>query len=212
MWRQRPPCSPPTYENVRGASMILSRINPELIEKHFRVSADVARQFMAHLVADKLFGDQRSDGWHYPVTNQTRPHRSRSAAVTPKPDDSADASGNQSIPADELRMLVGELEEETRRLQARVMRLQTAGKIVIAQREAWSARAVAAEQKVAELIAELSSRSASRDDRFNALRRLIAKELHPDFCDGGWIEKLIRAEFFKEVWHKIEEIAAQPAD
>ena len=206
MWRQRPPRSPPTYENVRGASAILSRLNAELIETHFGIGADIARRFMAHLVADRLFGDQRFDGWHYPVTNQTRPHRSRSAAVTPKPNDSAEANTNQSMPADELRKRVGQLEEEIHRLQARVRRLQSAGKTVIAQREAWSARTVVAEQRVAELIAELSSRPASRHDRFDALRRLIAKELHPDFCDGGGIEKLIRAEFFKRVWSQIEEI------
>ena len=45
--------------------------------------------------------------------------------------------------------------------------------------------------------------------RFDALRRLIAKELHPDFCTGGQLEKLLRQECFKRLGPEIERIAEQ---
>ena len=56
---------------------------------------------------------------------------------------------------------------------------------------------------------QLSRRSPSNNDRFDTLRRLVAKELHPDFCSGGAVEKTLRAEFFKELWPEIERLAEQ---
>ena len=91
--------------------------------------------------------------------------------------------------ANELGKRVGELEREVRALRASVSRLQNAGKKVIAQREEWKARALVAEQKVTDLTAQLANRRATRDDRFDALRRLVARELHPDLCESGGIEK-----------------------
>ena len=45
-----------------------------------------------------------------------------------------------------------------------------------------------------ELTVQLSGRASTRDDRFDALRRLVAKELHPDFCAGEAVEKTLRAD------------------
>jgi hypothetical protein len=113
------------------------------------------------------------------------------------------------IAADELVKRVGELEGEARSLRASVSRLQNAGKTVIAQREEWKTRALIAEQKVTDLTAQLANRQATRDDRFDALRRLVARELHPDHCKGGDIEKTVRAEFFKRLWPEIERLAEE---
>jgi hypothetical protein len=113
------------------------------------------------------------------------------------------------IAADELVKRVGELEEEVRALRASVSRLQNAGKMVIAQREEWKARALVAEQKVTDLTAQLANRRPTRDDRFDALRRLVARELHPDHCTGGDIEKTVRVEFFKKLWPEIERLAEE---
>jgi hypothetical protein len=44
------------------------------------------------------------------------------------------------------------------------------------------------------------------DNRFDRLRRLIAKELHPDFCTGGQLEKTVCQECFKRLWPTIERI------
>jgi hypothetical protein len=57
---------------------VLSRINADLIERHFAVSADTAQQFMGRLVVEKRFGDLRPDGWHYPHIRKLRLRRPRS--------------------------------------------------------------------------------------------------------------------------------------
>jgi len=36
---------------------------------------------------------------------------------------------------------------------------------------------------------------------------LVAKELHPDFCTGGDLEKLMRQECFKKLWPEIDRLA-----
>ena len=121
--------------------------------------------------------------------------------------DSSEPNANSPMSADQLGKRVGELEGEVRALRASVSRLQNAGKTVIAQREEWKARALVAEQKVTDLTAQLANRRATRDDRFDALRRLVARELHPDHCAGGDIEKTVRAEFFKKLWPEIERLS-----
>ena len=107
------------------------------------------------------------------------------------------------VSADKLGKRVCELEGEVRALRASVSRLQNAGKTVIAQRREWKARALVAEQKAIDLAAQQNSRRETRDDRFEALRRLVVRELHPDHCSGGDIEKTVRAEFFKKLWPEI---------
>jgi hypothetical protein len=201
MWRRKPQRPPPTYEDVRLVAEALSHINANLIQRHFAVSAGTAQQFMERLVAEKRFGDLQPDGWHYPPIRKLRRHRPRRkpmAANRPKTEESiADMAAR-----------IAELEQEGHALRARIKRLQTAGKTVIAQREEWKSRSRAAEDEVKRLAAELSSRPTVKpDNRFDMLRRIIARELHPDFCTGGHLEKLMRQECFKKLWPQIEELA-----
>ena len=121
--------------------------------------------------------------------------------------DSFRPNSHPPVSASELGKRVGELEGEVRGLRASITRLQNAGKTVIGQREEWKARARVAEQKVTDLSAQLANRRPTRDDRFDALRRLVARELHPDHCVGGDIEKTVRAEFFKRLWPEIERLS-----
>jgi hypothetical protein len=192
MWRQKPQRPPPTYENVRLVADVLSRINVDLIERHFGVSPDIANEFMERLVAERRFGELNADGWHYPRLRKLRVRRS-----------STKLKATNKLKKDDLALRVAELEQEGYALRARVKRLQDAGKTVIGQREQWKSRALVAKEL---LEAELSRRTKG-DDRFDALRRLIAKELHPDFCTGGQLEKLMRQECFKKLWPEIERLA-----
>ena len=192
MWRRKPQRPPPTYEDVRLVAEVLSRINDDLIERHFGVSAATANEFMERLVQERRFGEFNPDGWHYPPARKLRVRRS---STKPK--------AINKLKKSDLALLVAELEREGYALRARVKRLQDAGKTVINQREQWKARAFAAKEL---LEAELNRRSKN-DDRFDALRRLIAKELHPDFCTGGQLEKLMRQECFKKLWPEIERLA-----
>ena len=120
--------------------------------------------------------------------------------------DSFEPHADPRVCANEPGKRVSELEAEVRTLRASVTRLQNAGRKVIAQREGWKARALTAEQNAMDLTAQLANRRATRDDRFDALRRLVARELHPDHCTGGDIEKTVRAEFFKRLWPEIERL------
>ena len=198
MWRRKPQRPPPIYEDVRLVAEVLSRINADLIERHFGLSATTAQQFMTRLVIERRFGDLQPDGWHYPPIRKLRRHRPRRkpmAANKPKTKESiADMAAR-----------IAELEQEGHALRARIKRLQTAGKTVIAQREEWKSRSLAAE----ELLEAERNRCSKGNDRFDMLRRLVAKELHPDFCKGGHLEKLMRQECFKKLWPEIERLAAQ---
>jgi hypothetical protein len=198
MWRQQPPRPPPTYEDVRLVAEVLSRINADLIERHFALCPDTARQFMDRLVAERRFGDLQSDGWHYPPVRKLRVRRSRG-----KPKVADESKVEVGTSPEDSAQRIEELEQEGFKLRAQIKRLQAAGKTVIAQREEWKARALAGE----EFLESERDRHATSQGRFDALRRLIAKELHPDACDGGQLEKLIREEFFKRVWSRIEAIA-----
>ncbi len=52
MWRRKPQRPPLTYERVRLVAEVLTRINADLIQRHFAVSADTAQQFMERLVQE----------------------------------------------------------------------------------------------------------------------------------------------------------------
>ena len=102
---------------------------------------------------------------------------------------------------------VGELEGEVRAREPACRVFRTRVEKVIAQREEWKARALVAEQKVTDLTAQLANRRATRDDRFDALRRLVARNFTQTSATNGGIEKLIRAEFFKRLWPEIERLS-----
>jgi hypothetical protein len=140
---------------------------------------------------------------HDPPIHKLRLWRSR--VKTKAADDFTIREGAPDQPksVDDLNQRIDELEQEGHTLRVKVKRLQEAGKTVIAQREQWKARALAAEEH---LETERTRRSKGAD-RFDALRRLVAKELHPDFCTGGDLEKLMRQECFKKLWPEIDRLA-----
>jgi hypothetical protein len=185
MWRRKPQRPPPTYDDVRLVAEALSHINADLIQRHFSIAGDTATEYMARLVAEKRFGDRQPDGWHYPPIRKLRchrPHRRQPAANKPETEQESRTSRSRR------KTWRGGSMNWSRKvtLRARIKRLVIAGKTVIAQREEWKARSLAAE----DLLEAERNRHASGQDRFVALRRLVAKELHPDFCTGGQLEKL----------------------
>jgi uncharacterized small protein (DUF1192 family) len=205
MWRQKPQRPPPSYEEVRLVAEVLSRINVDLIERHFGISADTARRYMERLIAEKRFGDLQPDGWHYPPIRKLRLRRSHGKTKATNDLKVEEGVADQPESVEDLNQRIDDLEQECYRLRATIMRLQDAGKTVIAQHEQWKARALAAEEQTA----MERDRQAGGQDRFEALRRIVVKELHPDACNGGQLEKLIRAECFKRVWPEIERLATQ---
>jgi hypothetical protein len=80
------------------------------------------------------------------------------------------------------------------------------------QRENWKRRALMAETELVEARANISNNAGSRDVgdlRYAALKRYLAKQLHPDHAPGHGIEKIVRNEIFKEIWSEIDRLNQQ---
>lgn len=76
------------------------------------------------------------------------------------------------------------------------------------KRDEWERRALVAEALAADFEAKAAKPEVLvSDKRFDALRRFLAREFHPDHSKVEGIDKIVRAEIFKHVWPKIEEIA-----
>jgi hypothetical protein len=90
--------------------------------------------------------------------------------------------------------------KETERLRAL---LTTIGQ----QRESWKARALMAEAQLLEATAKAGNDARNVSDvRYASLKRFLAKQFHPDYAPGEGIEKIVRNEFFKEIWNEIERL------
>jgi len=88
-------------------------------------------------------------------------------------------------------------------------RLRTLLTTIGQQRESWKARALMAEAQLLEATAKAGSdarRPNVSDVRYASLKRFLAKQFHPDYAPGEGIEKIVRNEFFKEIWKEIERL------
>lgn len=94
-------------------------------------------------------------------------------------------------------------------LQQEISRLKKSGRIIIQQREEWRERALAAE-KIVETSARNSASENSLDQNpYSTLKKFLARNFHPDNASGSNLEKIVRAEIFKEVWAEIDRIDRQ---
>ncbi len=92
-------------------------------------------------------------------------------------------------------------------LEAEVMRLQARADEAEKQCSLWQMSANAAEDRLVALQAAMEGTAGrSNDRRFEALRRFLARELHPDLAGTDSKARGIREEIFKRVWAKIEEL------
>jgi hypothetical protein len=87
-------------------------------------------------------------------------------------------------------------------LDAAVERLQRAAEAARQGAEAAQRRALLAERRVAELESRPRTTLAG-DERLTALKRLLARELHPD-QPGTQAERGLREALFKRLWPKLE--------
>ncbi|MCA3359570.1 MAG: hypothetical protein ING02_16375 [Roseomonas sp.] len=75
-------------------------------------------------------------------------------------------------------------------------------KNLIQERDFWKVKATSAVTKKA------SQEEVAREDkRIEALRRLLAKELHPDMAKTASEESALRTKLFKQLWPEIDRIA-----
>jgi hypothetical protein len=92
-----------------------------------------------------------------------------------------------------------------------IERLRTMSHKIYNEREKWKNRALLAEATSGEAAVQPAKKGRQNvsDFRFAALKRYLAKRLHPDYAPGEGIEKLVRAEIFKEIWTEVERLDDQ---
>ncbi len=126
------------------------------------------------------------------VVGRIRYERSRTRETsTASPQASRQTSAPNRHSVDQIR--VAELEAEVTRLRER-------GRAALRERDAWEARALAAEVRLA------SASTREPDPRYAALKKVLVRELHPDGVQGDGFEKVIREALFKRIWPMIEKI------
>lgn len=107
----------------------------------------------------------------------------------------------------QLRSAIGRialLEAEVAVNQQTIDRLRAAGRKIIEQRDSWERRALNDEREISK-VAPKDSINDNADGQYLKFKRIIAKELHPDNQASG-IEKIVKAEIFKVIWAKVEDI------
>jgi hypothetical protein len=100
-------------------------------------------------------------------------------------------------------------QERWRALEAEVQRLQARAEEAEKQCALWQMSASAAEDRALALQAALEGSGGGprgADQRFEQLRRFLARALHPDLAGSDHAARAIREEIFKRVWAKIEEL------
>ena len=73
---------------------------------------------------------------------------------------------------------------------------------LIQERDFWKLKAESARSDK-----DPQDQAAREDKRIEALRRLLARELHPDKAQSSTEEAALRAEIFKQLWPEIDRIA-----
>jgi hypothetical protein len=94
------------------------------------------------------------------------------------------------------------------------LRLREFLRVIACEQQEWKRRALEAEEKLVQAAGNVSNTRPGQnagDVRYAALRRYLAKQLHPDFAPGNGIEKIVRCEIFKEIWVEIERLNRQAA-
>jgi hypothetical protein len=118
--------------------------------------------------------------------------------------------------AGDMQLFLHELDElhqldfiHNRQMVKEIERLRVLSATIGQQRESWKARALIAEAQLLEAIAKTGNDARGQnvsDVRYAALKRFLAKQFHPDYAPGDGIEKIVRNEFFKEIWNEIERL------
>ncbi len=93
-------------------------------------------------------------------------------------------------------------------LEVELARVNTMAAEIGKQRDLYQLSAMAAEDRLRVLQAALEGPPEERgaDKKFIALRRFLARELHPDLSGEDAAERVFREAIFKRVWAKIEQL------
>jgi uncharacterized protein YhaN len=147
------------------------------------------------ILKDQISNWRAARKLHQFAAERTGATQGSEADITSDPKPVEKESGNDAS----LNLQIASLMERVRISELEADRLRLRGREALRQRDWADARAIAAEAKIAEA-------TAGKDPRFDELRRLLAREFHPDHAKADGIEKVVRAEIFKTLWPQIERI------
>lgn len=152
------------------------------------------RDGTVRLLAHNLLELEQIARRHRPPRGRAAPSYERCTSddteATPTKHDNAGDTGSAANPK------LADLEADNKRLRER-------GRAALRERDHWQARAEAAEAKVAEIRA---NGGAATQDKYGSLKKLLARELHPDRVQGDGLEKILREALFKRIWPMVERI------
>ena len=209
----------PTYADAVRYVRRQARINTSTLADGLGVRWGVALDYLERMERAGVVGAIADNGW-WPVT------RIQGPPVALKPGAAAPSKGTtlrrSSTPArekatetpalppppgaeaNEQQQLLEKLRDAARVLMAEqenMQKLRDACRLLIAEREAWKRRALAAEARMLTEEADEMDRQ-----RFDALRRVLARELHPDYAPADRGDMSLREALFKSIWPKVEQI------
>ena len=175
-----------TYENILGYVIRQKRVSPFDLTQAFGCDWKTATSYLARMERESVLGPMTQGGVREVLPRQTE----RKATYRPK---------REAEPAAQKQL--DDLERKILQLEEQVSSLKAAGRAVIEQREHWKARALEAEANH-----RPSEWRGNNYDRYIALKKIIARELHPDSGPGDGIERVVREALFKRIWPHVEQI------
>ncbi|MBM3593917.1 MAG: hypothetical protein FJX32_14790 [Alphaproteobacteria bacterium] len=196
------------------------RINTSTLADGLGIRWSLALDYLERMERSRVVGAIQDDGW-WPVARVEGPPAARKPSTSSPGKGTVLSRGGTAAPGappetlnlaapatpasdPDQQQLMDKLREAARVLMTErenMQKLRDACRLLIAEREAWKRRALAAE-------ARMLTEEADEMDRqcFDALRRVLARELHPDYAPADRGDISLREALFKSIWPKVEQI------
>jgi hypothetical protein len=207
----------PSYADAVRYVRRQPRINTSALADGLGIRWSLALDYLQRMEQAGVVGTIDDHGW-WPVSRPQGPPAVRKATAaqaampqqspTPefeRPQETLVAGAPLGQSNDEgQQKILEKLRDAARVLMAErenMQKLRDACRLLIAEREAWKRRALAAEARMLTEEADEMDRH-----RFDALRRVLARELHPDYAPANCADLPLREALFKSIWPKVEQI------
>jgi hypothetical protein len=212
----------PSYADAVRFVRRQPRINTSTLADSLGVRWRLALDYLERMERAGVVGAIEDDGWWpvvrsqgVPVARKPAGQAAQKEAALRRADPSAATLAHEApepTPAaalarkneDDQKLLMDKLRDAARVLmneREHMQKLRDACRLLIAEREAWKRRALAAEARMLTEEADEMDRQ-----RFDALRRVLARELHPDYAPPDRGDLSLREALFKSIWPKVEQI------
>jgi hypothetical protein len=208
----------PSYADAVRFVRRQPRINTSTLADGLGIRWSLALDYLERMERSRVVGAIQDDGW-WPVARIEGPPAARKPGASDKSatlrrgnppmaekpaETPALPPSPNATPGNDQQQMLDKLREAARVLMAErdnMQKLRDACRLLIAEREAWKRRALAAEARMLTEEADEMDRK-----RFDALRRVLARELHPDYAPADRGDISLREALFKSIWPKVEQI------